>query len=95
MLEKKDIERLADMASMKISASEADKFAGQLNEILQYVEKIKEVDTEGVMPTLYPVSLENVFREDKVEPSLAREKVLANAPEEKDGQFRVPRIMGE
>ena len=95
MLEKKDIERLADMASIKLSDSEADKFAGQLNGILQYVEKIKEVDTEDVIPTLYPVSLENVFREDKVRPSLAREKVLTNAPEEKDGQFRVPRIMGE
>lgn len=58
------------------------------------MEKINEVDTEGVKPTLYPVSLENVFREDKVEPSLERDRALANAPEERDGQFRVPKIMG-
>ena len=95
MLEKKDIERIADMASIKLSDSEAEKFAGQLDGILQYVDKIKEVDTEDLKPTLYPVSLENIFREDEVRPSLDREKVLNNAPEEKDGQFRVPRIMGE
>ncbi|MGB4177184.1 MAG: Asp-tRNA(Asn)/Glu-tRNA(Gln) amidotransferase subunit GatC [Halanaerobiales bacterium] len=94
MLARKDVEKLANAASIKLSESEAGKFAGQINELLEYVEQINEVDTEGVKPTLYPVSLENVFREDKVEPSLERDRALANAPEERDGQFRVPKIMG-
>lgn len=95
MVGKKDIEHIANLAHLQISASEAEKFTGEINNILEYVKKLNELDTEGVDPTVYIIPKKNVLREDKVEPSLNREIALSNAPEQKDGQFRVPKIMGD
>ncbi|MFW6237888.1 MAG: Asp-tRNA(Asn)/Glu-tRNA(Gln) amidotransferase subunit GatC, partial [Halanaerobiales bacterium] len=67
----------------------------QLGDILDYIEKLDELDTDDVVPTSYTIPMRNILRGDDVEESMEREKVLQNAPEEKDGQFRVPPIIGE
>jgi aspartyl-tRNA(Asn)/glutamyl-tRNA(Gln) amidotransferase subunit C len=95
MINKKDVEYIANLAHLKVDEDEKELFTKQLGDILNYVEKLNELETEGVIPTAYTVPMKNVFREDKVEPSISREKALANAPDEKEGQFRVPRIIGE
>jgi len=94
MINKKDVEYIANLAHLKVDEEEKELFTKQLGDILNYVEKLNELETEGVIPTAYTVPMKNVFREDKVEPSISREKALANAPDEKEGQFRVPRIIG-
>ncbi|HLV09307.1 MAG TPA: Asp-tRNA(Asn)/Glu-tRNA(Gln) amidotransferase subunit GatC [Halanaerobiales bacterium] len=95
MIEKEVLEHIAELAYLELDEEEKEIFTKQLGDILNYVEKLNEVDTEGVVPTAYTVPMENVFREDQVKPSMVREKVLANAPEKKEGQFRVPKIIGD
>ncbi|MDI3546870.1 MAG: aspartyl-tRNA(Asn)/glutamyl-tRNA(Gln) amidotransferase subunit [Halanaerobiales bacterium] len=95
MINKKDVEYIANLANLKIDEDDKELFTRQLDDILNYVEKLNELDTEGVVPTAYTVPMKNVLREDRVGLSIPREKALANAPDKKDGQFRVPRIISE
>jgi len=95
VINKDEVKYIADLASLKLSDDEVDKFSKQLSDILDYVEKLDELDTEGIVPTAYTIPVKNVLREDKVEESLDLEKVLQNAPEKIDNQFRVPKIMDE
>jgi aspartyl-tRNA(Asn)/glutamyl-tRNA(Gln) amidotransferase subunit C len=89
----KDVEYLAHLARIQLSPEEIQRFAGQLDEILGYVEKLKSVSTEGVPPTSHVLSLSNVFREDRTRPSLSPEEALANAPDKEGPFFRVPKII--
>jgi len=85
---------VADLARLDLDAEMIDKFAGQIGTILDYVDKLNEVDTDGVRPTSHAISLTNAFREDEQIDHLEREKVLANAPEKEDGNFIVPKVVG-
>jgi len=82
------------LANLRIDEGDKELFTRQLGDILNYVEKLNELDTEGVIPTAYTVPMKNVLREDRVAPSIPREKALANAPDNVQGQFRVPKIIG-
>lgn len=95
MIDKDEVRYIADLASLKLSEDEVEKFSQQLSDILDYIEKLDELDTEDIVPTAYTIPVKNVLREDKVEESLELKKVLQNAPEQKDNQFRVPKIMDE
>jgi aspartyl-tRNA(Asn)/glutamyl-tRNA(Gln) amidotransferase subunit C len=79
---------------LNLAESAIEKFAGQIGDILDYVDKLNEVNTEGVKPTSHAISLTNVYREDEPQEHLDREQVLANAPQEEDGNFVVPKIVG-
>ncbi|MBU4310838.1 Asp-tRNA(Asn)/Glu-tRNA(Gln) amidotransferase subunit GatC, partial [bacterium] len=70
-----------------------EKFAKQLDQILKYVDKLNELDTEKVKPTSHVLPLKNVFREDKVGKSLKVEKALESAPEKARGFFKVPKVI--
>ena len=85
---------VADLARLDLDAEMIDKFAGQIGTILDYVDKLNEVETDGVRPTSHAISLTNAFREDEQIDHLEREKVLANAPEKEDGNFIVPKVVG-
>jgi aspartyl-tRNA(Asn)/glutamyl-tRNA(Gln) amidotransferase subunit C len=89
----KDVEHVAKLARLELTEDEKNRFTGQLNAILKYADKLNELDTEHVLPTSHVLKLTNVLREDEVRPSLPIEKVLRNAPEEEDGQFRVPAVL--
>lgn len=95
MINEEEVKYIADLASLKLSDEEVEKFSKQLSDILDYVEKLDELDTEDIVPTAYTIPVKNVLREDRIEESLELEKVLQNAPEKKDNQFRVPKIMNE
>lgn len=69
--------------------------AEQLNLIVDYVEKLNELDTSEVAPTAHILNLTNVLREDSVEPSLSPEEVLQNAPRQNNSHFSVPRVIKE
>ncbi|WP_027094523.1 Asp-tRNA(Asn)/Glu-tRNA(Gln) amidotransferase subunit GatC [Cohnella thermotolerans] len=89
----KDVEHVANLARLELSEAEKEQFAGQLNAILEYAEKLNELNTEGIEPTSHVLPLYNVMREDEVRPSLPAEKALSNAPEEEDGHFKVPAVL--
>jgi aspartyl-tRNA(Asn)/glutamyl-tRNA(Gln) amidotransferase subunit C len=89
----KDVEHVANLARLELSEQEKEQFAGQLNAILQYADKLNELDTADVEPTSHVLPLFNVMRDDEVRASLSIEDVLANAPEEEDGQFKVPAVL--
>ena len=91
---KDEVLYVADLARLDLDAEMIDKFSGQIGTILDYVDKLNEVDTEGVRPTSHAISLTNAFREDEQTEHLERDKVLANAPEKEDGNFVVPKVVG-
>ena len=90
---KMDIEKVARLARLELSEEEKATFGSQLEQILTYMEQLNRLDTSGVEPTSHAIPVYNVFREDEVRPSLPQEEVLAIAPDEEDGHFRVPRII--
>ncbi|GGG81247.1 Asp-tRNA(Asn)/Glu-tRNA(Gln) amidotransferase subunit GatC [Paenibacillus radicis (ex Gao et al. 2016)] len=89
----KDVEHVANLARLELSEQEKEQFTDQLNAILKYAEKLNSLDTEGVAPTSHVLPITNVMREDVTKESLPIEKVLLNAPDEEDGQIKVPAVL--
>ena len=89
----KEVEHVAKLARLELSEDEKGTFTRQLSAILTYMDQLKTLDTSDVEPTMMVLPTENVFRDDQVRPSLPQERALANAPEQADGFFRVPRIL--
>lgn len=94
-ISKTEVEKICDLANIKVDESEKEKFSEELGDILTYIEKLDELDTEGIEPTAYPVPLRNVLREDKVGKSLEKEKAVENAPDKYKNQIKVPPIMSD
>jgi len=92
-IEADDVRHIAELARIALEDDEIEQFKSDLAEILEYVDKLEELDTEDVEPTTHAVLDEMVRREDDVEEGLTREQVLQNAPDEEDGQFRVPKVV--
>ena len=90
---KDQVIHVARLSRLHIDERATDKFAGQIGTILEYVDKLNQVDTEGVTPTSHAIFLTNAFREDEEKEHLERDMALANAPEKEDGSFVVPKII--
>ena len=90
-----DVAALARLARIDLTEAELAQLAPQLDGILDSVASVSEVAVADVPPTSHPLPLENVFRPDVVQPSLAREAALAGAPAAEQDRFRVPRILEE
>lgn len=91
---KDEVEHVARLARLELDDASIDKFVGQIGEILDYIDKLNAIDTSNVAATSHAISLNNAFREDRVEGHLDREAALANAPEKEDGSFVVPKVVG-
>jgi len=78
---------------LELSEKEKVTLGSQLEQILNYMEQLNRLDTTGVEPTSHAIPLSNVFKEDEVKPSIPHEEVLAIAPEEEAGHFKVPKII--
>jgi aspartyl-tRNA(Asn)/glutamyl-tRNA(Gln) amidotransferase subunit C len=91
---RKDVEHIAELARLKFSDSEIENFTHQLNEILSYMEKLNQLNTDNIEPLSHPVEGSNVFREDNVKPSIPTDEALKNAPEKDEHFFRVPKVIG-
>jgi aspartyl-tRNA(Asn)/glutamyl-tRNA(Gln) amidotransferase subunit C len=87
------IEHLSRLARLSLTEEEKSRYGNQLDNILQYVEKLNELDTEGIEPTSHVISISNVMREDTLRPSLDRDDALMNAPDKTDAFYRVPKII--
>ena len=90
-----DIKTVASLSRLKIDATESAEVVEQLDKFLTYVENLQSIDTENIEPTTYALPMQNVFRADKVKPSLDRELAISNAPLAEDGYFKVPRVLEE
>ena len=88
-----DVEQVARLARLELTAEDKELFAGQMDAILGYVEKLKELNTDGIVQTSHAVPMENAFRADVVRPSIGLEKALANAPEKTGTFFVVPKVI--
>lgn len=89
----KEVEHVANLARLDLAEGEAEALTGQLGAILSYVEKLKQLNTDGVEPTSHAIPVNNVFREDNIIQPLGQERALANAPDKADGCFRVPKVV--
>ncbi|ASS88999.1 MAG: Asp-tRNA(Asn)/Glu-tRNA(Gln) amidotransferase subunit GatC [Bacillaceae bacterium] len=92
-ISKEQVKHVAHLARLAITEEEAEMFTNQLDAIITFAEQLNELDTENVQPTSHVLDMKNVMREDQPEPGLPREVALKNAPDQKDGQFRVPAIL--
>jgi aspartyl-tRNA(Asn)/glutamyl-tRNA(Gln) amidotransferase subunit C len=90
-----EVEHVAHLARLRLSAEELEKMRTDLSNILGYIDMLKEVDVSDVAPTAQVTELFNIMRDDEVRPSLPREDVLANAPDQRDEMFRVKAIFEE
>ncbi len=90
-----DIAKVAKLARLALSDEELEAYGHQLEDILEHAERVQGLPTEDVEPTSHPLPLVNAFRRDEVGECLDRDVVLSEAPDAADGQFRVPRILGE
>jgi len=93
MITKKEVEYVARLARLRLTEEEKEKYTKQLGDILKYIDKLKELDTDKVEPTSHVLGLSNVFREDRVKPSLQQEEILANAPEVEASHFKVKKVI--
>ncbi|MFM9280396.1 Asp-tRNA(Asn)/Glu-tRNA(Gln) amidotransferase subunit GatC [Paenibacillus jiagnxiensis] len=88
-----NVRHVAKLSRLNLTSAEEELMTEQLNAILHYAEKLNELDTDDVEPTTHVLHVSNVMREDEVRQSLSLEQVMRNAPEEEDGQFKVPAIL--
>ena len=88
-----DVKYVAHLARLSLTPDEEQKIGAQLGQVLDYIEKLKEVDVSGVEPTAHAFPLINVTRPDEVRPSISNEDALRNAPAQANGLFIVPKIV--
>jgi aspartyl-tRNA(Asn)/glutamyl-tRNA(Gln) amidotransferase subunit C len=88
-----DVKYVAHLARLSLSPVEEQKLGAQINHILGYIEKLKELDVSQVEPTAHAVPLVNVTRPDAIHSSLSNEEALRNAPAKANGLFMVPKIV--
>lgn len=92
MITKDQVEHVAKLARLALTEEEKELYTQQLSKILDYIDQLNEVNTEGVEPMTQPIPTVNVMREDVINKQFTREAILKNAPHEEYGFFRVPKI---
>jgi aspartyl-tRNA(Asn)/glutamyl-tRNA(Gln) amidotransferase subunit C len=92
-LTREEVERVAMLARLRLTAAEESRFAEQLDKILQYMEKLNQLDTSEVEPFTHAIDVVNAWREDSVTNQPDPEALLANAPAREGGFFKVPKII--
>ncbi len=88
-----EVRHVALLARLELSEAEEQRMTGQINSILEYMDKLNELDTKDVPPTTHAIQLQNVFRPDLIQPSLERTESLANAPGTDGVNFVVPKVI--
>jgi aspartyl-tRNA(Asn)/glutamyl-tRNA(Gln) amidotransferase subunit C len=90
MIDREQVLHVAKLARLRLSDAEVERMTGELSTILEHVERMDELDLDGVEPTSHVVELQNVLRADVPRESLSRERALEGAPDAADDGFRVP-----
>ena len=92
MITIKDVEHVAKLARLELTDDEKELYTKQLGDVLKYVDQMNEVDTSDIKPMTQVIDFYNVMREDKVVQEISKEDLMANAPDEENGFFKVPKI---
>ena len=92
-ISQQEVEKMAHLARLDVDDELKETLAGQLSDILDYIDTLKDVDVDGVTPVSGAAFMKNVLREDKQEPSPGPDVTLANAPERDQDFFVVPRVV--
>jgi aspartyl-tRNA(Asn)/glutamyl-tRNA(Gln) amidotransferase subunit C len=90
MIDREQVLHVARLARLALTDDEVERMSSELSTILEHVERISELDLDGVEPTSHVVELENVLRPDEPRPSWERERMVEEAPDSSEGAFRVP-----
>jgi len=93
IITEEEVRHVARLARLALSEEEVKKFQRQLEKILEYVAKLRELNLEGVEPTTHVIPVVNRLREDQGKESLSKEEALSNAPNTEEGHFRVPKVI--
>lgn len=88
-----DIQHLASLSSLALADDEVDGLRQDLENIIGYIEQLGKLDTAGVEPTYQVTGLENVWRDDEVQPGISRDELLNLAPEKQNHQVKVPQVL--
>jgi aspartyl-tRNA(Asn)/glutamyl-tRNA(Gln) amidotransferase subunit C len=94
-LSHEEVRKIAELAKLDLSDDEVALYAGQLSSILQYFQRLQQVDTSHIEPTASVLPLKNVLRPDVAGQPLSPDEVIANAPDAEDHQFRVSAVLGD
>ncbi|MDC3417503.1 Asp-tRNA(Asn)/Glu-tRNA(Gln) amidotransferase subunit GatC [Aquibacillus salsiterrae] len=92
-ISKDQVKHVAHLARLAITDEEVEKMTKQLGDIIKYAELLNELDTDNVQPTTHVLDLKNVMRKDEPRKWIEKEDAMKNAPDQQDGQFRVPSIL--
>ena len=92
-VDEETVKKVARVARLNLTEEETDRFSKDLSEVLEAFETLQAIPTEGVEPTFQPTDVENVVREDQVEPSIPRSKLLKNLKNQEDGFIKGPRVI--
>ena len=90
---RKDVDNVAALARLYFTDEEKEEMIGTLNDILEYFDKLSELDTEDIEPLTHILPVQNVMREDEVKPSFDQKTALKNAPKHSRGHFVIPRVI--
>ncbi len=91
---KEEVAHVAKLARLHLDDAAIDLYTKQLGDILEYMDTLNRLDTEGVASTSHAIFITNAFREDEVKPSMPVERALSSAPKSEDGSFVVPKVIG-
>ena len=94
-IDETQVRRVALLSRLELSDQEVSQFSTQLSAIVEYIEKLNELDTDNVEPLAHCLPVHNVFREDLPRPSLSNNAALANAPDREEEYFKVPKILDD
>lgn len=94
-LTRQDVEKIAYLARLELTEAEKAQYQEQLSAVLDYAERLNELDLTSVPPTAHAVTQHNVLREDVIEPSLPLDDVLFNAPQQAQNQFLIQSVLDE
>ncbi len=92
-ISRKEVLHVARLARLQLDPQQLELFSRQLDKVLEYMERLNEVDTRGVEPAFHAIPTHNVFRHDDVCPSLSKEESIENAPEKTEQFFVVPKVI--
>jgi len=95
MISREEVQHVARLARLHLTDDELERMREQLDAILAYIDKLRQLDVDGVEPTSHAVPLMDVMRDDALGPCLTQDEALANAPDRADEFFRVPRIIAD
>jgi aspartyl-tRNA(Asn)/glutamyl-tRNA(Gln) amidotransferase subunit C len=94
-IDESQVRKVAKLSRLEINEDEVEEFTGQLGAILEYMEKMNQLDTSNIKPLAHCLPITNVFREDSVKDSLGTEETLENAPQHDQEFFKVPKILDD